>query len=81
MLLCSKCMQNDRWKEDFTGVCKNCGPGLKRMQSWTGANYSNPLREFLKWLIEGLGNERTGRTYAISHYGGFVFNCYLFHYF
>uniref|UniRef100_A0A1I8BHT5 DNA-directed DNA polymerase n=1 Tax=Meloidogyne hapla TaxID=6305 RepID=A0A1I8BHT5_MELHA len=70
MLLCAKCMQNDSWKDDFTGVCRICGPGVKRMQRWIGANYDNPLREFLKWLIEGLGKERTGRTYAISHYGG-----------
>nr|CAD2205577.1 unnamed protein product [Meloidogyne enterolobii] len=73
LLLCSICMKNDEWKDENTGECKNCGPGRSRMQSWSGAKYENPLRVFLEWLIDGLGRERAGRTYAISHYGGFVF--------
>uniref|UniRef100_A0A1I8B7B9 DNA-directed DNA polymerase n=1 Tax=Meloidogyne hapla TaxID=6305 RepID=A0A1I8B7B9_MELHA len=70
MLFCARCMQEEQWKEDETGSCKFCGPGLKRMRSWTADTCNNPLREFLEWLIVGLGRERTGRTYAISHYGG-----------
>nr|CAD2205483.1 unnamed protein product [Meloidogyne enterolobii] len=78
MLLCSTCMQNNNWKEKYTGACKTCGPGIPRMRTWTGANYKNPLREFLEWIIFGLDNKRKGRTLAISHYGGFVF--YSFYY-
>jgi len=63
-------MRNGNWMEEITGTCRICTPGLKRMQSWTGAQYDNPLRKFLQWLIFGLGKERIGRTYAISHYGG-----------
>uniref|UniRef100_A0A914MNU5 DNA-directed DNA polymerase n=2 Tax=Meloidogyne TaxID=189290 RepID=A0A914MNU5_MELIC len=70
MLLCSTCMQNNNWKEKYTGACKTCGPGIPRMRTWTGANYKNPLREFLEWIIFGLDNKRKGRTLAISHYGG-----------
>jgi len=77
MLLCVNCMQNNNWKEEYTGVCKTCGQESTRMRSWTAANYENPLREFLEWLIFGLDNKRTGRTIAISHYGGFELNHFL----
>jgi len=70
-------MQNNNWNEKYTGACKICGPGIPRMRSWTGANYKNPLREFLEWVIFGLDNKRTGRTIAISHYGGFVLKYFL----
>nr|CAD2207804.1 unnamed protein product [Meloidogyne enterolobii] len=70
LLMCSRCMGNNSWKNDETGDCKICGIGLTRMKSWTAAFYKNPLREFLEWLINGLGYDRTLRTYAISHYGG-----------
>uniref|UniRef100_A0A1I8B6M7 Uncharacterized protein n=1 Tax=Meloidogyne hapla TaxID=6305 RepID=A0A1I8B6M7_MELHA len=79
MLFCSMCMRNNKWMEENTGCCRICLPATSRIQSWTGARYDNPLREFLQWLIFGLGRERTGRTYAISHYGGWViFKVYLF---
>nr|CAD2200857.1 unnamed protein product [Meloidogyne enterolobii] len=70
MLMCSKCMRNEKWKEENTNGCKICCKVKSRMRSWTGADYDNPLREFLHWLIYDLDHERTGRTYAISHYGG-----------
>nr|CAD2208735.1 unnamed protein product [Meloidogyne enterolobii] len=78
MLLCSNCMRNNNWNDKYTGACKTCGPGIPRMRSWTGANYENPLREFLEWIIFGLDNKRTGRTIAISHYGGFVLKYFYF---
>ena len=78
MLLCAKCMQNNNWKEKYTGACKTCGPGITRIKSWTGANYENPLREFLEWIIFGLDNERKGKTLAISHYGGFDLLIFIF---
>jgi len=74
--MCSRCMGNNSWKNDETGDCKICGIGLTRMKSWTAAFYKNPLREFLEWLINGLGYDRTLRTYAISHYGGFAYLYY-----
>ena len=65
-------MQNDNWKNENTGLCKICGQSQLRIRSWTSANYENPLRKFLNWLIDDLGRDRAGRTFAISHYGGFV---------
>jgi len=55
-----------------TTNCINCGKNKKRLNTWTAATYINPLREFIDWLIYGLGIERKQATYAISHYGGFV---------
>nr|CAD2176394.1 unnamed protein product [Meloidogyne enterolobii] len=72
LLMCYQCIGNDNWKNEITGSCKICGINMPRMRTWTAADFSNPLREFLEWLINGLGNQRTGKTYAISHYGGFV---------
>nr|CAD2193113.1 unnamed protein product [Meloidogyne enterolobii] len=70
LLICARCMSSNNWKDVTTGNCKICGIGATRMRSWTSADFKNPLREFLDWLIVGLGRERSGRTYAISHYGG-----------
>jgi len=64
-------MSSNNWKDVTTGDCKICGIGATRMRSWTFADFKNPLREFLDWLIVGLGRDRSGRTYAISHYGGY----------
>ena len=70
--MCSSCILNNSWNNSGTGDCRICGVGLTRMRSWTAAHFKNPLREFLDWIINKLGFERSGRTYAISHYGGFV---------
>nr|CAD2177719.1 unnamed protein product [Meloidogyne enterolobii] len=70
LLMCARCIGNDNWKNEKTGRCKTCGMDMPRMRTWTAADFSNPLREFLEWLINGLGNKRSGKTYAISHYGG-----------
>nr|CAD2191442.1 unnamed protein product [Meloidogyne enterolobii] len=70
LLLCSRCILNNSWNNSGTGDCRICGVGLTRMRSWTAAHFKNPLREFLDWIINKLGCERPGRTYAISHYGG-----------
>nr|CAD2203283.1 unnamed protein product [Meloidogyne enterolobii] len=72
LLMCSRCIRNDNWKNEKTGRCKTCGMDMPRMRTWTAADFLNPLREFLEWLINGLGNERSWKTYAISHYGGFL---------
>jgi len=69
-------MENDNWKKENTDLCKICGQCKLRMRSWTTANYENPLRKFLNWLIDDLGRNRAGRTFAISHYGGFVIIIY-----
>ena len=60
------------WKNEETGTCKICGPNQKRMHTWTAADYENPLRTFLEWLINGLpgGKNRRTRTIAMAHFGG-----------
>uniref|UniRef100_A0A1I8C2A8 DNA-directed DNA polymerase n=1 Tax=Meloidogyne hapla TaxID=6305 RepID=A0A1I8C2A8_MELHA len=71
MLLCSRCISTDKlWKDEYSIACVICGKNKKRINTWTAATYVNPLREFLDWLIYGLGKERRLVTYAISHYGG-----------
>jgi len=76
--MCSRCIRNDNWKNERTGLCKTCGMNMPRMRTWTAADFLNPLREFLEWLINGLGKERSWKTYAISHYGGFDLLIFIF---
>jgi hypothetical protein len=70
LLLCSVCIQEGRWKSENTDNCTVCGMNRQRMQTWTAADCENPLREFLSWMIHGLGRNRLTRTFAIAHYGG-----------
>jgi hypothetical protein len=72
-MMCSLCMRmEEKWKQNTTGNCQICMPNRQRMNTWTAATHSNPLAEFIKWLLRGVGSGifRKRRTYAIAHYGG-----------
>lgn len=73
MLLCSGCVDEEGSSclesRETSGNCL-CGPSQLRMRTWTTAEWENPLRQFLDWLIIGLGRARSCKTYAVAHYGG-----------